>query len=88
MQTEQKLSLWDEEKLAHDTDLSAKIHKAILLSEDLGTRESDIGAIADEYKDVFKDRDDAVYFAMLPLTDVSRREIVSRMRRDLSVSVK
>jgi hypothetical protein len=78
MQTEQKITIQEEELLAMDADVSAKIHTAELLSEDMGNREADINAVAAAYKNVFKNKDDAVYFSMLPLTDADRAIVMRR----------
>lgn len=77
---EQKISIKEEELMAMDTDLSSKIHTAMLLSEDMGERENDVNEIAAEFKDVFKNRDDAVLFAMLPLSKKTRMSVLERAR--------
>lgn len=77
---EQKISLQDEELLAMDTDLSSKIHTAVLATEDMGQRERELIEIAFEFKDVFKDHDEALLFAMLPLSKETRKLVLARAR--------
>lgn len=87
MQTEQKITILEEELLSMDTDRSAAIHTAEILSEDMRERDADVSAVALEYERFFKNKDDAVYFAMLPLTSETRRIVLEKMRNGLSVSV-
>jgi hypothetical protein len=70
----------EEEAAAFDTSLESAIHAAPLLSEDLAGRDREIDELASKYSDVFKNREDAVYFAMLPLSAKDRVDVLARAR--------
>jgi hypothetical protein len=74
------MSLIDEEAAAFDVPLANKIHTAALLSEDMKQRDAEIAKIASEYEDAFKTKEDAEYFAMLPLSRSDRVRVLDRAR--------
>tara|TARA_R110000851_G_scaffold243362_5_gene395970 strand:- start:10700 stop:11002 length:303 start_codon:yes stop_codon:yes gene_type:complete len=80
IQEEHKQTLLAEELLACDTDISARIHTAQLVSDDIVSRDRELSLLADQYSDVFKNRDDAMYFAMLPLSEADRKSVLHRAR--------
>ena len=80
IQEEHKKTLLEEELLACDTDPSARIHTAELVSDDMADRDHELSVLADQYSDVFKNRDDAMYFAMLPLSATDRKSVLDRAR--------
>lgn len=84
---DRKQALLAEELSACDVDISARIHKAELVSDDIDTRDKELGSIADKYSDVFKNREDAMYFAMLPLSQLDRERVLNRARDIMNAEV-
>jgi len=67
-----------EEQKARDLPLTHAIHTAEVPSEDIAQRDIDVGRLADKYNNVFKTREDAEYFAMLPLSRTDRELVLAR----------
>ena len=73
-----------EEQEGRDLSLSHAIHTADVPSEDISQRDKDIERLANKYEDVFKSREDAEYFAMLPLSRQDRERVLVRARHFMS----
>jgi hypothetical protein len=69
-----------EEKSGRDFPAQRSIDTAEIPSEDIAERDKYIERLATKYEDVFKTREDAEYFAMLPLSDADRDRVLSRAR--------
>lgn len=69
-----------EELAACDTSLSSRIHSADLVTDSIGERDAELDRMASRYEDVFKNKQDAVYFAMLPLSRAERDTVLVRAR--------
>jgi hypothetical protein len=73
--------LANEERVAMDTPEEAAIHTANLSRETISERAAELERLADEYRGAFSSYEDAMYFAMLPLTDTTRKSILVRARQ-------
>jgi hypothetical protein len=69
-----------EEMAAYDTPLHRAIHTAEVLSEDLRERDEEVTHLVQKYRDVFRSKEDAEYFAMLPLSVKDRVSVLNRAR--------
>ena len=69
-----------EEMAACDTPLHRAIHTAELASEDLRERDGEVAHLVQKYRDVFSSKEDAEYFAMLPLSVKDRVSVLNRAR--------
>lgn len=85
MQSDHKQALVREEQEACDTPLDARIHHVDLVEDDMGARDRELNCLADKYSDVFRNRDDAIFFAMLPLTAVDRDGVLTRAREIMKI---
>lgn len=74
-----------EELAAFDTSLSSRIHSADLIADTIGERDAEVARIASRYEDVFKNKQDAVYFAMLPLSGADREKVLDRAREIMRI---
>ena len=69
-----------EEMEAYDTPLHRAIHTADVPSEDLRERDGEVDQLVQKYRDVFTSKEDAEYFAMLPLSVKDRVSVLNRAR--------
>jgi hypothetical protein len=80
VEEEEKAAILREETNAYDTPLDARIHTAKLSSEGLAERDQELTDIASGHRDDFTSYEDAIFFAMLPLSVSDRAFVLKRAR--------
>ena len=73
-----RTALIEEEKLAYDTPLDARIHTSVLPPHTDQELKAEAERVYLEGKGVFKDLQEAEYFSMLPLSKEDRMKILTR----------
>jgi len=74
----QAAALLEEEQEACDTPLDAKIHKVPVPRETEAEVEEEAKNLYAQFCDVFKCKEDAEYFSMLPLSKKDRMTVLKR----------
>ncbi len=73
-----KMAVAYEESLARDTPLTAAIHTAQLPPDDARSLEAVARDVYGTYRHIFKNFEEAEYFAMLPLSVKQRDHVLAR----------
>jgi hypothetical protein len=72
--------LKQEERLAYETPLTARIHRARAPAESMVEAKKEADYVYNKYRGVFAEYEDAELFSMLPLTAQQRDDVIKRAR--------